>query len=434
LNLPTMRDRHELWATQEQSRTALAICGDLSFPSGSQIYVLEIIRDLLGAGIKLSLWTPTKPEDSPFGTRGHEIQWFVRPTFFQDGLGVTGKLRRIREEARFLGLVRRMKPENCLVLADRPRLVYLFAQRRTRLAFLLHEVGPSCPGLPPHRFLRKSRTMCVKPPGLGCLAVDQSEGCLGQRLFWRKLQSIVRSTWAVLLVRRLRGVVANSRYTAEMYKQGSSRFDPAIIHPPVTTPDAAVGAQQKDPQARFHIGFIGRVEEEKGIFEALEILARLPEAYGLTAIGEGAARERAHQRAHELGLAARVRFLGWLERDELSKVLREIGVVLLPSIRAEGFVMAGPEALRSGTPVVAYDAGGVGEWCDGSSSRVVGVGDHAGGAAQIIALTAEIGAWRNACRAAAEHAARRFDAVTQRKVLFSALGLTDSQHPGALFA
>jgi glycosyltransferase involved in cell wall biosynthesis len=219
-----------------------------------------------------------------------------------------------------------------------------------------------------------------------------------------------------------------------MYKQGSPRFDPAIVHPPVITLSTAVGAQQKDPQARFHIGFIGRVEEEKGIFEALEILTCLPEAYGLAAIGEGAARERAQQRAQELGLAARVQFLGWLGRDELSNALREIGVVLVPSIWGEGFGMVGAEALCSGTPVVAYDAGGVGEWCDGSSSRVVGVGDRAGAAAQIIALTADAGAWRNACRAAAEHAARRFDAAAQRKRLFSALGLPDSQHAGALLA
>jgi glycosyltransferase involved in cell wall biosynthesis len=232
----------------------------------------------------------------------------------------------------------------------------------------------------------------------------------------------------------MRGVVANSRYTAGLYKQASPRFDPAVVHPRVTTPSTAVGAQQKDPQARFHIGFIGRVEEEKGIFEALEILTCLPEAYSLTAIGDGAARERVQQRAQELGLAARVQFLGWLGRNELSNALREIGVVLLPSMRAEGFVMAGPEALCSGTPVVAYDAGGVGEWCDGSSSRVVGVGDRTGAAAQIIALTADAGAWRSACRAAAEHATRRFDAAAQRKLLFSALGLSESQHAGALLA
>jgi len=429
-----MKGGHEHQATREQPKTALAVCGDLSFPSGSQIYVLEIIRDLRAAGIKLSLWTPTRPENSPSGTWGDEVQWFVRPAFFQHGLGVTGKLRRTREEARFLGLVRKMKPENCLVLADRPRLVYLFVPPRARFAFLLHEVGPSCPGLPPHRFLRKSRTMCTKPPGPGCLAVDRREGCLGQRPSWRKLQSIVRSAWAVWLVRRMRGVVANSRYTAGLYKQASPRFDPAVVHPRVTTPSTAVGAQQKDPQARFHIGFIGRVEEEKGIFEALEILTCLPEAYSLTAIGDGAARERVQQRAQELGLAARVQFLGWLGRNELSNALREIGVVLLPSMRAEGFVMAGPEALCSGTPVVAYDAGGVGEWCDGSSSRVVGVGDRTGAAAQIIALTADAGAWRSACRAAAEHATRRFDAAAQRKLLFSALGLSESQHAGALLA
>jgi glycosyltransferase involved in cell wall biosynthesis len=429
-----MKSGYELRATREQPRTVLAVCADLSFPAGSQIYVLEIIRNLLAAGIKLSIWTPTKPGRALSGARVDEIQWFVRAAFFQHGLGVIGKLRRAREEARFLVLVRKMKPEHCLVLADRPRLVYLFVPHRARVVFLLHEVGPTCPGLPPHRFLGKSRTMCTRPPGPGCLAVDRSEGCLGQRPFWRKLHSIVRSAWGVWLVRRLRGVVANSRYTSEMYKQGSPRFDPAIVHPLFTTSDTAAGAQQKDPQARFQIGFIGRVEEEKGIFEALEILGCLPEAYGLVAIGEGTARDRADQRAQELGLAGRVRFLGWLARNELSSALRTIGVVLLPSMRAEGFVMAGPESLRSGTPVVAYDAGGVREWCDGSSSRVVRVGDRAAAAAQIIALTADTRAWRNVCRAAAEHAARRFDAAKQRKLLFSALGLSDSQHSRAPLA
>jgi glycosyltransferase involved in cell wall biosynthesis len=232
----------------------------------------------------------------------------------------------------------------------------------------------------------------------------------------------------------MRVVVANSRYTATMYGNGSSRFDPPVVHPRVTMPSAMNGPAEKGPQARLQVGFIGRIEEEKGIFEALEILTSLPAPYALTVIGDGAARESAQRRAQELGLTTRVRFLGWLGRSELSGMLREIGVVLIPSLRAEGFGMVGAEALGSGTPVVAYDAGGVGEWCDGSSSRVVGVGDRAGAAAQIIALTADAGAWRNACRAAAEHAARRFNAAAQRELLFSALGLSVSQHPAALLA
>ena len=267
--------------------------------------------------------------------------------------------------------------------------------------------------------------MCSRAPGLGCLAVHRREGCLGIRPRWRRLQSIGRSMWATHVVRSMRGVIANSRYTASMFGQGSGRFNPLVVYPQLTLPDDATPDTEKVPEARQQIAFIGRIEEEKGILEALEILARLPATYRLTVVGEGTAREVAEQRTRELNLADRVTFLAWLGRDRLFQILNGTGVVIVPSLRGEGFGMVGVEALYSGTPVVAYEAGGVLEWCDGTFLRFVGPGDRAEAAAQIVALTSDPATWAEACRSAGEQARRRFDQPRQRALLLSALGLND---------
>ena len=62
---------------------------------------------------------------------------------------------------------------------------------------------------------------------------------------------------------------------------------------------------------------IGRLhpDEKKGIDSLLCALARLPATdFALTVIGEGAARPTLQRLAEELGVAARVRFLGAVPR------------------------------------------------------------------------------------------------------------------------
>ena len=125
-------------------------------------------------------------------------------------------------------------------------------------------------------------------------------------------------------------------------------FSPAIEVEPVTresltTPaDAAV------------ILVLARLEESKGIDVALKSFASLPTAY-LWIAGNGSRMAFLRSLAASLGVAERVRFLGWrLDREAL---LKSADVCLVPS-RHEPFGNVIVNAWTNGTPIIAAASDG----------------------------------------------------------------------------
>ncbi len=72
----------------------------------------------------------------------------------------------------------------------------------------------------------------------------------------------------------------------------------------------------------------------------------------------------------------------------------------MPSLWDEGFGMAGIEALAQGTPVVAYEVGGIPEWCRGQAGLLVRCGNIREAAAAVLKLTEDAGRWVVHSRAA----------------------------------
>ena len=106
------------------------------------------------------------------------------------------------------------------------------------------------------------------------------------------------------------------------------------------------------PTDRPVLGYTGRHGEEKNLEEAIDAVA----GTGLTLVlgGDGPARERLETYAAEMD--ADVRFLGFLDRDELPAFYSALDVFVFPSpVETQGLVAL--EATACGTPVVAVDAG-----------------------------------------------------------------------------
>jgi glycosyltransferase involved in cell wall biosynthesis len=156
--------------------------------------------------------------------------------------------------------------------------------------------------------------------------------------------------------------------------------------------------------------FCGRLEPVKGAEDAIRILSLLPGEYYLDVLGDGVERERLNRLVAELGLKGRVKFWGWVDGATRDKVMGSAGVLVLPSLWDEGFGMAGVEAMGVGTPVVAYEVGGVGEWCRGEAGVLVRCGDVAGAARAVRELTEDQVRWAGASRAARRLAEEEFPA------------------------
>ena len=115
--------------------------------------------------------------------------------------------------------------------------------------------------------------------------------------------------------------------------------------------------------------FVGRLVEAKGIRDAIDAWRRSRSDLPFVVAGTGPLRREIE--------AAGVEVLGWLDRRRLSAAYRRASVVVMPSRWQEPFGIVGLEALTLGTPVAAWDGGGVREWHPGSD-LLVPWGDVAG--------------------------------------------------------
>lgn len=104
---------------------------------------------------------------------------------------------------------------------------------------------------------------------------------------------------------------------------------------------------------------VGALIPRKGQAFVLRALAELPEMQ-LALVGKGEEEAMLRGLAAELGLSARVHFLGSLDHAALPLVLSAADAMVLPSA-SEGLANAWVEALACGCPLVITDAGGARE-------------------------------------------------------------------------
>jgi glycosyltransferase involved in cell wall biosynthesis len=98
---------------------------------------------------------------------------------------------------------------------------------------------------------------------------------------------------------------------------------------------------------------------QKSLERALEAVAGA-EGVRLVIAGEGPDRPVLERRADELGISERVEFVGAQPRQRVVELFRSADATILSS-SWENFPHTVVEALAVGTPVLAMEAGGVGE-------------------------------------------------------------------------
>jgi len=132
---------------------------------------------------------------------------------------------------------------------------------------------------------------------------------------------------------------------------------------------------------RPYLFALGRHVPQKGfdvLLRAMRLRADLGDERLLLLAGDGPQRSALQRLAGELELADRVRFLGITDRPTTASLFKGADAFVLPS-RHEPFGIVNLEAMAAGTPVVATDVGGVGDFVvDGRTGLLVGSEDPAG--------------------------------------------------------
>jgi len=192
---------------------------------------------------------------------------------------------------------------------------------------------------------------------------------------------------------------------AHIAEQGFDRdrivYLPNFVHPPKRRKASRIGFDT--PLDVPLLLAMGRLHENKAFDVLLRALAELPETW-LWIAGEGPEAAGLSRLAGELGVADRVRFLGW--RDDADALMQACDIFVCPS-RHEPLGNIVLEAWAAEKPVVAAAAAGplslIG---DNAAGVIVPVDDPAALAAGIRDLVADPG---NAARLAVE-GHRRFEA------------------------
>ncbi|MEV3900791.1 glycosyltransferase family 4 protein [Mycobacterium sp. NPDC050551] len=138
-----------------------------------------------------------------------------------------------------------------------------------------------------------------------------------------------------------------------------------------------------------HLLFVGRLEYEKGIHDAIAALPRIRRAHPgttLTVAGDGTQEQWLVDQTRKHKVRKATRFVGRLGHDDLVAMLHTADAAVLPS-HYEPFGIVALEAAATGTPLVTTNVGGLGEAViDGETGRSCAPRDVAGLAAAVIAV------------------------------------------------
>jgi glycosyltransferase involved in cell wall biosynthesis len=179
----------------------------------------------------------------------------------------------------------------------------------------------------------------------------------------------------------------------------------------------------REPGARarlVHVASLNRVKDQPTLLRALQRVAQAGIDFHLDIVGEDVLGGEIQRLVHQLGLAARVAFHGFLPQQRVRPILDAAHLMVMSS-RHEAGPLVLLEAAVAGVPSVGTAVGHLREWAP-EAARAVPVGDSAALAAAIIQLISDealrLGiaqeAFRRGVAEDAEHTAQRFEALYER--------------------
>jgi teichuronic acid biosynthesis glycosyltransferase TuaC len=158
--------------------------------------------------------------------------------------------------------------------------------------------------------------------------------------------------------RQARAVICISEKVSERIADAS--VNSRVIHNGVDASRFSPAEEQKSPLVVLSVGNLIPTKGHAGLLRAFaRMLPSVPNCE-LEIIGEGPERTALACLSEELGISARVRFLGRQSRESLARAMQRCVVFALPS-EYEGLGCVYLEAMASGKPAIACEGQGIDE-------------------------------------------------------------------------
>lgn len=116
---------------------------------------------------------------------------------------------------------------------------------------------------------------------------------------------------------------------------------------------------------------LARLQKDKGVQNAIEIMPRLLEKFPATLIvvGDGDYRAALESLADLRGVADHVRFVGTQSLEECARYFQACDVFIDPTLRTDGYDLTIAEAMACSKPVIASDVGANATLINGTTQR-----------------------------------------------------------------
>ncbi|MEP6506596.1 MAG: glycosyltransferase family 4 protein [Gemmatimonadales bacterium] len=121
--------------------------------------------------------------------------------------------------------------------------------------------------------------------------------------------------------------------------------------------------------AHARLGFLGRLEQEKGVDLLIDTLPLAADGLGrsitLTIAGRGRQRASLESQSRKLMRSRKditVQFTDWVTGEALRGFFDNLDLLVIPSTWPEPFALVGLEAAARGVPAVAFSVGGIPDW------------------------------------------------------------------------
>lgn len=219
-----------------------------------------------------------------------------------------------------------------------PAIFSSLAPVASRCVVHAHDFFAACPN--GAYFDYQAQRICPhRPLGAACLAT-----ACDKRSYPQKLWRVVRGANVQRLLRGEkkfgRIVLLHEKMQSYFLRAGYSASRTKTIRNPV----ALLSSERVKAEDNDEFFFIGRLDEEKGIEDALAATKRA--GVRLCVIGDGPLMGKVS------ASGPHVRTLGWLSHDEISQAIRSARALVMPSRYPEPFGLVAIEAARSGVPVI----------------------------------------------------------------------------------
>jgi len=174
-------------------------------------------------------------------------------------------------------------------------------------------------------------------------------------------------------------VIANSRQTKQTILQNNADLFPEaqirVIYNGIDFPSDDQAGVEK-PSGTFTIGTAGRLSREKNQAALIDLAVELKRReidFRVRIAGEGVLREALEESSRTLGVSESVDFFGFVE--DIDAFMASLDLFVLTS-EWEGFGYVLVEAMKAGTPVLAFDVSCIPEIVsDGKNGYLVPFGD-----------------------------------------------------------